>query len=192
MMSSEKEPENYDFDAVLGKRGGRYYFYISELQVIAEGETVESAYQEMLRKKSERIDELRQAGRLEDLPAPGKMFREPGFDRRGFGMFALKSLVVGFILMLLVTFAGNTAGNMIASGVTSGKFYVNRLPLELLNRMEDEIIRLAQEDASPEEQEELRRSLRILVNRLEPYADEIKVLFEGDAEEPDKVGALDK
>jgi|ETNmetMinimDraft_12_1059888.scaffolds.fasta_scaffold239923_1 hypothetical protein len=179
-MSSEKKSQDYEYDATLGKRGDRFYFYVRELQLIAEGETVELAYQELIRKKGERLDEFEKAGGLAQAPEPGQEDRESKFDRKGFGMFVLKSLVVGFILILVITFAGNTAKNMIVSSAASARGYANVLPLKLFNKLEQEILRQAQEEVSPEEQEKIKQSIKIIVNRLKPYAKELRPLFEDD------------
>ena len=55
MTSHDDKASNDDYEAVLVTENNKYYFHIKELQIIASGDTIESAHSELLRKKSDLI-----------------------------------------------------------------------------------------------------------------------------------------
>jgi len=170
-MEPSTERKIPDYEVTLKTRKGKYYFYIRELQIPASGDTLDSAYKELMRKKDELIKELEETDSLDELPQPvSKPSAKQGFDLKNLGMFSLKTLIVGLICGIILTFAGIELNTVVSKiGVMNPG-----------NKLEEELYRAVDHEISPERQEKIIKSIRVIVKRLKPFVDEIKPLFSDD------------
>lgn len=160
-----------DYEATLKTKKGKYYFYIRELHIPASGDTLDSAYKELMRKKDELIKELEETDSLDELPHPvSKASAKHGFDLKNFGMFSLKTLIVGLVCGIILAFAGNKLNTVVSKigSVNPG------------NILEQELYRAVDHEIDPVRQKKIIKSIRAIVKRLKPFVDEIRPLFSDD------------
>jgi hypothetical protein len=180
-MNTPPEDKNLkkNYEAVLSIKDGKYYFYVNELQLIASGETLDSAYHQLNLRKDERIREFEEAGFLEKLPPPAQNPSTLGVSvkRKETGIFVLKSLTVGFMFVVLIIFSGNTLKNILSTLPQKIKSGLKQLPRQAFRELDYELQNMSEQKISIEKQEKIRKNLRIVVQQLRPFADEIKPLF---------------
>lgn len=172
MTTLQKEMDSgSDYEAVLKTKDNKYYFYIKELQIISTGNTIESAHQELLRKKNELLKEFEDAGSLVTLPIPSTTTTQEVKVRK-IGLFAIKSLILGFIVILIVSFAGNKINQSLVSKTLKLKSFLRDSPPIIIRRLEQEINNAAPLDIPPKRMEIVRNNLRKLVKQFKPIAEE--------------------
>jgi hypothetical protein len=173
MTTSKKELDSRsNYEAILKTKDNKYYFYIKELQIISTGNTIESAHQELVRKKGALLKEFEDAGSLVKLPIPSTTTTQD-VKVRDIGLFAIKSLILGFTVILMVSFASNKISQGLTSKAMSLKSLLRDSPIRITRGLEREINHAAQLDIPPERIEVVRSNLRKLVKQLKPFAEEI-------------------
>ena len=55
-------PQNANYKAILSEKGGKVYLHVNELGILASGEDIKSAYDDLSRKKAEVFAEFEAAG----------------------------------------------------------------------------------------------------------------------------------
>ena len=174
-----------DYEPVLKMRNGTFQFVIRELYIKGTGDTVSGAYKDLLEKKEAIIKEFRNDDALADLPSPRG--GHPFVSRQGFapGVFAIKSAIVGLIVLAVMIVGLNDLQSTIESTrLISG--------MEVLKRIERGIAALGApgQAMSPEQQEEIIHNLRSLVVQVKPFADELAPLFQCPSQESTPGGSL--
>lgn len=177
MNTPEKKGANQNYDAVLSVRNNKYYLYISELQLVASGDTLDSAYKQLNTKREERIKEFSEAGFLAKLPPPGQNSpnQEISIKRKETGIFVIKSLVVTFMFIMVIVFAGNTLSKIAVSYPQKVKTALQNLPQQFLREMEYELHNAAKIELSPTRQEKIKTSIRAVARQIKPYLDELSL-----------------
>jgi len=175
MTSHDDKASNDDYEAVLVTENNKYYFHIKELQIIASGDTIESAHSELLRKKSDLIKDFEEAGSIFKLPLPSsdKTEKQTAIKARETGFFAIKALTAGFILVLVISFAGNKLNQQATSKAQILKQFLRESPAKIARGLEQELYNAGSSELSAERKEKIRENLRILVKQIQPFVEEL-------------------
>jgi len=200
MENHEKNAESFDHEITLKIKKGTYYFSIPDLMLTSKETDIESAYQNLLLKKDKFFKDAEEAG-LEIPPGTAKIAKSssaPTLPQTSSNIKSYFTKVVGTAVVILVTtfflinMVVNNIGRQLESNVNNldekinstlnrGKAKVQNLmtrkPGHLL---EKELYKAVDHPISPERQEKIIKSLRIIVDRLRPFVKEIAPLFSED------------
>ncbi len=157
--------------------------------MLGKGETLDEAYNNLLNKKTELVQEFEELGILDELPdaLPRKVsrsLREP----EGLLNFFIKTLVVVVVAFVFIGFGVKELkkqGEIMKKEISqAGAVFKNEITkiktLRLGRRLGHELEKGANHEISPERQEELIKNIRVLVQRYKPILDELSPLFSGD------------
>ena len=177
-MSSpvEKISPDYNYDAVMSIKKGKYYFYVKELQVLGCGDDLNSAYKDLTEKKETLIREFEEGENLNELPIPRKKTTSTFWeDFRQIKVFLIKLVIIALIGVLGLSFSKGILGSSldpIAQGIKD-KMRVSKIGKFLAVQLEDARVH----DITPEMEQRILKDIRILVKRLQPYANEFRPLL---------------
>ena len=169
----------------LTARGGRFFFRLSALGLIASGDTVQAAYDALVEHYGALLDEVRAADLADELPPPALRV-SPGApaagavvlraDLRGFAIKLVLAVAAVAVIVVPLTWSVSNSVDRLAAKLRGGPAF--------WTKFERELHRAARPDKglSPEHQEELLSSLRVVVSRVKPFTDAVAPLFEADAE----------
>ncbi|MBT5632350.1 MAG: hypothetical protein HOJ13_06435 [Nitrospina sp.] len=171
----EDKNSKKNYEAVLSIKDGKYFFYVNELQLIASGETLDSAYHQLNLMKDERIREFEEAGFLEKLPPPtqNSATLSVSIKRKETGIFIIKSLVAGFMFIMVIIFTGNTLKSILSSYPQKIKTTLKELPRQFLREMEYELHNAAELELSAARQEKIKASIKVVGENIKPYLNEL-------------------
>jgi hypothetical protein len=173
------------FSATLKTQNGKFYFIIPEWRLIAEGESVEIAYQELLRKKEDLVRQFSSAGASAVLQFPADDVAGSGARYRKLLLFLAKAVTITAVVVwgiLIVVWAMERAAKSTMHAVVQT---AKQAPMDLLQGIGDRLVHEAEAEKTAtetdrkrmREKEEARlRALRLMVGRVKPYFDEIAVL----------------
>jgi len=182
-MSDSLESNYGNYDAVVKFKDGKYHFYIRELNLIGTGDTLDSAYAEINRKREEVVKEFSESGHLDELPPPegARPARVKGAGDTDLGGFAFKVLIAGLAVIVVLMFAVGQINRVFSSNVELLKaelnYISNTIPSKPGRVIEHELYKAVDHPISPERQKKIIESIRVIVKRLKPFVDEFKVLF---------------
>jgi hypothetical protein len=165
-----------NYEEILSSKNGRYFFHIKELQIIASGDTIESAHNKLLEKKNEVIKVFEEAGSLFKLPPPfsGQTPNQTNLKARETGFFAIKALIAGFIFVLVISFLGVKINERIIPNLKS---YIKSSTPKIGRFLEQEIYSTSRVELSEEKKEKIKEHLRVIVSQIKPFVDELWPLF---------------
>lgn len=173
------------FTASLKIHDGRFYFIIPEWNLIAEGESLEAAYQELLRKKEELVQQFSRAGSLGSLQSSTDAITKSGATYRKLLLFLAKTVIIAaaavWAILIVVWATERAAKSTLYAAVQT----VKQAPMDILQGIGDRLVRDAELEKTVTEEERARmrdreearlKALRLAVKRVKPYMDEIAVL----------------
>ncbi|MBT5029520.1 MAG: hypothetical protein HOM97_14085 [Nitrospina sp.] len=182
-MNPEEENIDWDYDIIIRVKKGKYFLYMKELQLLAKGETLEAAYQDLSRKKETL---KREFFGLEDLillpPLSGSTVPYKAMDSSYIIRFLFKSGVIGALIIIIISFSMTLTEvrlNAFISNLAMNKAYVFT---KTANWFREGLHKLADEEISKEEQQKFIESARILAKRFKPIVEELKPLFPSESE----------
>jgi hypothetical protein len=166
-----------DYNVIVSKKADRYILYINELQLIATGDNLEAAYQELNRKKEERLKDFEEAGLGISLPPPNSHLpnEENAARNKDIGIFILKTLVAGFVFILVITFASNKINNIFAAAPQKIKLVLKDLPRQIANEMEFQLHNAAEMELTLERKRKIKKSLHMVNNNIRPFIEGLKL-----------------
>ena len=175
---SQKTAKDFNYDASLSTRGGKFFLLIKELHIIAQGDSLASAHEELLSKKNVLLKEMEEAGKLDSLPEPvtpptlaQKLFKQE------IALFLSKSLIAGFIILLILTFAVNKIDHILTLKAETIATSAKILPKKILWQLEAEIYNFANKDISPERIRKFKKSLSVVIKKLQPITEELGLVI---------------
>jgi len=174
--STDKNIPDYNYDAIMSIKKGKYYLYIRELQMLGCGDDINSAYSDLTSKKQQLIREFQEGENLNELPIPAKKATPSlGNDFREIRLFLFKLGIVAILGLLVFSFANGVLSNSIDpfTQAIKDKIRVSKFGNFLLVQLEDAI----EHDITPEMEKRIINDIRILVKRLQPYTNELKPLL---------------
>ncbi len=197
-MSEKEEAKNSmaNYEVIISVKKEKYYCRIPELYLVAKGNDFESSYQELMKKKSALIKEIEEFESEDEFSPPlvtrfrdsrGSRSSSAGNDVRGFliktGVISLLVLIVVFIASQIISgeakkLVKNVTGvqkEMVNSLTTGIK---NSIPSKPGRIIEKELYRAADRPSDPERERKIAASIRVVVNRLKPFAREFRPLLE--------------
>lgn len=170
------------YDTVVRTRNGQYYLQIKELGLLVHGEDLASTFAKLTNKRDALVKDFQDAGLLQELPIASASSVSNGSGRsigQELGLFSLKMLMVAVTISVIVFVAVSqvayTAEKVAAKLETS----IGELRKKPFKEIERQLILAAEaeNEPSPEKQEKILQSLRVLVKRVKPYVDELRPLF---------------
>lgn len=170
-----------NYDVVVKEQNGQYMCRIKELNLIASGADLSSTFAEITKKRDAIIKDFENAGLPDELPAPARTRDQQPSSRNLVGELKLFSLKMLIVMLAFSTLLAIALGQVAYSATRlASKLEVSlgewKKPGKALERQ----LFLAAEPAnepSPEKQEKIIQSIRVLVKRVKPYVDEFRPLF---------------
>ena len=108
----DEKVTDMDYKVIVTQKADQYILYISELQLTARGNNLDSAYKELNQKKAEQLKEFKEAGLQVSPPLPNLPSEENAMRRKDIGVFTIKTLIACFLLILVINFTGNKVNNL--------------------------------------------------------------------------------
>ena len=165
-----------DYKVIVTKKADKYILYINELQLIASGDSLDFAYQELNRKKVELLKEFEEAGPGINPPPPSShlLNGENTARRKDIGVFTLKTLIACFVLILVINFASNKINSEIATVPLKIKAILKDLPRQIAKEMEYQLHNAAEMELAPEKKRKIKKSLQTINNNLRPFLKDLE------------------
>ena len=200
-MNANLDDQQYlNEDIILTSKDEKFYLRLQNLALLVKGDDLNSAYQELIKKKNERIKIMKEL----DLKIPESQLTR--VNSANMLEFFLKTMIVVGIFSVIIGFVGIILGNVMESRTSQLSSMVKRnatelmtLPFDLLqhrivphyvNRIKNAkptsiLEKALHEEAmknpiEPERQEKIIKDLRAVVHRLKPFIEEIKPLLKGE------------
>ena len=173
---TEKTLPDYNYDAVMSIKKGKYYLHIKELQILGCGDDLNSAYKDLTDKKEQLIREFQEGENLNELPTPiNKSSSSLREDFRQIRIFLMKLFIIAFLGVVALSFTKEILSNLtdpVILGIKE-KVRVSKLGRFLLIQLDDAI----ESDITPDMEKQILGNIRILVKKLQPYANEFRPLL---------------
>jgi len=200
-MNTDLDDQQYlNEDIILTSKDEKFYLRLQNLALLVKGDDLNSAYQELIKKKNERIKIMKEL----DLKIPES--QSTRVNSANMLEFFLKTMIVVGIFSVIIGFVGIILGNIMESRTGQLSSMAKRnvtdlitLPFDLLqhrivphyvNRIKNikptSILEKALHEEAmknpiePERQEKIIKDLRAVVHRLKPFIEEIKPLLKGE------------
>ena len=200
-MNANLDDQQYlNEDIILTSKDEKFYLRLQNLALLVKGDDLNSAYQELIKKKNERIKIMKEL----NLKIPESQLTR--VNSANMLEFFLKTMIVVGIFSVIIGFVGIILGNVMESrtGQLSSiakrnatelitlpfdilqhrivPYYVNRIknakPTSILEKaLHEEAMK---NPIEPERQEKIIKDLRAVVHRLKPFIEEIKPLLKGE------------
>jgi hypothetical protein len=181
--ATEVAEADTNYAVIVTEKSGRYCLRINELCLFVWGETVDAAYQELIRRKQRLIDDAREADLLDQLPSARASHgwkrateaavearpRQPWVSRGSIVMGALLiAVVVGLPVGLGIAIQQVTAD--IRHAVPRGRDFWTMVERDIVSAAD------SKNEMDPERKARLLASLQVLVQRAKPFVDELAPL----------------
>ena len=197
-MNTDLDDQQYlNEDIILTSKDEKFYLRLQNLALLVKGDDLNSAYQELIEKKNDRIKIMKEL----DLKIPES--QSTRVNSANMLEFFLKAMIVVGIFSVIIGFVGIILGNVMESRTSQLSSMAKRnvtdlitLPIDLLqhrivpyyvNRIKNAkptsiLEKALHEEAmknpiEPERQEKIIKDLRAVVHRLKPFIEEIKPLL---------------
>ena len=200
-MNANLDDQQYlNEDIILTSKDEKFYLRLQNLALLVKGDDLNSAYQELIKKKNERIKIMKEL----DLKIPESQLTR--VNSANMLEFFLKTMIVVGIFSVIIGFVGIILGNVMESRIGQLSSMAKRnaadlitLPFDLLqhrivphyidrikNVKPTSILEKALHEEAmknpiePARQEKIIKDLRAVVHRLKPFIEEIKPLLKGE------------
>jgi len=172
------------YDIVVRRYEGKTYAIIDELSLIASGETVQDAVDNVSKQRDELIEKYKESDALGRLAMPRDQARVENHAISMSSMVrttAYKTFAVVLVLSFLALPVGWAASRIMATIVADIKTEVRTIisPRQTIREIAELIETLSNQQIDPAREEEIKGNLRNLVSRLKPYTNELAPLFSG-------------
>ena len=184
--------ENANEDIILNLKDEKFYLRLQKFGLMVKGDDLNSTYKELMEKKKKRISIMKELNL--DIPV-----NHPKRDSAG---FFLKTIIFAVIFLFVVGIVGPKLNGMMGAHLSQLGSMAKRNMHDLIN-LPFEIVRYRvipfferhakvdvlekalykKVEKGPmelERQEKIIKSLRVMVQRLKPFVDELRPLFKGE------------
>jgi len=170
------------YDIVVRRYEGKVYAIIDELSLIASGETVQEAVDNVSDQRDELVEKYKQSDALDRLALPriqASIDNQPVSMSSIVRITAYKTFAVVLVLSLLALPVGWAASRIMGTMLSDFKSEVGSIvsPRQTVREIAELIDLLANHEIDPAREEEIKGNLRNLVSRLKPYTNELAPLF---------------
>ena len=176
--------KKYEYDVTVNIKKDQYVLNIKELRISTTDSDLKVAYDRLIAKKEATIKSILDNDLL-DAP-PSRITGATVVANGGVGgyvPFLVKTLIIGMVLSGVLLIVGTFVGNKMLKASSQFSRQIGSVSkLNLGRQLEKEIIKAAGKSTSPKRQEQLIKSVRILVNKYKPLVREVQHLF-GEPEE---------
>jgi len=196
--------ENANEDIILNLKDEKFYLRLQKFGLMVKGDDLNSTYKELMEKKKKRISIMKELN-LDipvDRPKRGSARNLARIDsKRALGFF-LKTIIFAVVFLLVVGIIGSKLGGIMEPRLSqlgsmtkrNMRDFIN-LPFEIVRHrvipfferrakvdvLEKALYKKAEErPMEVERQEKIIKSLRVMVQRLKPFVDELRPLFKGE------------
>jgi len=181
MNANIDNPEYLNEDIILTIKDEKFYLRIQHLELLVKGNDFDSAYNELVQKKNARLKIMKEL----NLHIPTSGLKENSnqlFTKNKF----FKILIYTLIFFSLIIFTKKIFNGIIDARINQFRSAVELVPQYLNREHAFKLTRLLEkvlhEEAlkntmEPKRQEKIIKDLRLIVNRLKPFLEEIRPLF---------------
>ena len=167
------------YDVVIREHNGKFFAIIRELSVIGSGATIEEAYSDALEKKGKLVQVYHSADAVDHLPKPLLPHSSDVPIRAG---ATLKPYIITVLVLAVFGVGAVGIGRTFVSGLDRLEEGIRGVPKAVLsghfvNKVDQELQRLAEKKLAPGQQQRMANNLRTVVETIRPFADEIKPLI---------------
>jgi hypothetical protein len=159
-----------NYDTRIVRKGGAYYLYAPELQIIAKANSLNSAHTQFERQKRALLERYFEMGHQDRIPLPvaERAKRERFWAQMA--PFLLKTAIVSFVAVFLVVAAAVSFTHTLGRGADT-------IGQSLYKKFTDEIRNAAKREITPEKAAKLHADIRGAVSYLKPFTDDLAPLF---------------
>ena len=200
--------ENANEDIILNLKDEKFYLRLQKFGLMVKGDDLSSTYKELMEKKKKRISIMKELN-LDipvNLPKRGSARYLARIDsERALGFF-LKTIIFAVVFLFVVGIVGPKLNGMMGAHLSQLGSMAKRnmndfitLPFDIVRYkiapgvkrrinnvkpfdvLEKALYKQAEgRPMEPERQEKIIKSLRVIVQRLKPFIDELRPLFKGE------------
>ena len=196
--------ENANEDIILNLKDEKFYLRLQKFGLMVKGDDLNSTYKELMEKKKKRISIMKELNL--DIPV-NRPKRDSARhlaridSERALGFF-LKTIIFAVVFLLVVGIVGPKLNGMMGAHLSQLGSMAKRNMHDLIN-LPFEIVRyrvipfferhakvdvlekalykkVEERPMELERQEKIIKSLRVMVQRLKPFVDELRPLFKGE------------
>ena len=196
--------ENANEDIILNLKDEKFYLRLQKFGLMVKGDDLNSTYKELMEKKKKRISIMKELNL--DIPV-NRPKRDSARhlarinSERALGFF-LKTIIFAVVFLLVVGIVGSKLGGIMEPRLSQLGSMTKRnmhdlinLPFEIVRYrvipfferhakvdvLEKALYKKVEEGPMElERQEKIIKSLRVMVQRLKPFVDELRPLFKGE------------
>jgi hypothetical protein len=178
------EMMNIDYQIVVRKNKNGFSLIIPELNLIARGDDIESAYQNLENEKKDLFKKYIEIDAKDQIPLPSERSLKqcPVAQKAFFRKMTITGLFIAILVWALCIGANYTIISLrthIHQELANFKHIVKgKISLDTVEKLAQRL-----RETPPERREELLASLRIIINESKPFVDELKLLFNENAEQ---------
>lgn len=159
-----------NYDTRIMRKGGAYYLYAPELQIIVKAKTLNSANTQFERQKRALLEKYFEVGHQDRIPLPvAERARRERFWTQ-MAPFLLKTAIVSFVAVFLVVAATVSFTHTLERAP-------DMLGQSLYKKFTDGIENAAKREMTPERAAKLHADMREAVSKLKPFTDDLAPLF---------------
>lgn len=192
--------ENANEDIILNLKDEKFYLRLQKFGLMVKGDDLNSTYKELMEKKKKRISIMKELN-LDipvNLPKRGSARHLARIDsERALGFF-LKIIIFAVVFLFVVGIVGSIMEprlSQLGSMTKRNMHDLINLPFEIVRYrvipfferhakvdvLEKALYKKVEERPMElERQEKIIKSLRVMVQRLKPFVDELRPLFKGE------------
>ena len=175
-MTAERNLDDFmglEYATFLHERENKYFLAVADLNLIAEGSTVEEAHKRLRNMKREFFESHIQFDGGKRIPLPEEM-RETSRFRGDLMPFVTKAAIVAVVGGLLVASANIS---LVYTLESTPKKVAQNAGKYMLRKATKELEKFAEKEITPAKEEKLRVSLRKAVKKLQPLRNELAPLL---------------
>ena len=184
--------ENANEDIILNLKDEKFYLRLQKFGLMVKGDDLNSTYKELMEKKKKRISIMKELNLDISVNRPKR-------DSAG---FFLKTIIFAVVFLFVVGIVGPKLNGMMGAHLSQLGSMAKRnmhdlinLPFEIVRYrvipfferrakvavLEKALYKKVEEGPMElERQEKIIKSLRVMVQRLKPFVDELRPLFKGE------------
>ena len=192
MSDNLGDQENANEDIILNLKDEKFYLRLQKFGLMVKGDDLNSTYKELMEKKKKRISIMKELNLDISVNRPKR-------DSAG---FFLKTIIFAVVFLFVVGIVGPKLNGMMGAHLSQLGSMAKRnmhdlinLPFEIVRYrvipfferrakvavLEKALYKKVEEGPMElERQEKIIKSLRVMVQRLKPFVDELRPLFKGE------------